>query len=76
MLDDLRQTMSSYGDNPTNAAGKTGSAEVDNGEEVIGWTCAVNEQVALSVMMENTKKEGSSLYVQPIAARMLEAISE
>lgn len=76
LLDDLRQTMSSYGDNPTNAAGKTGSAEVDNGEEVIGWTCAVNEQVALSVMMENTKKEGSSLYVQPIAARMLEAISE
>ena len=76
LLDDLRQTMSSYGDNPTNAAGKTGSAEVDNGEEVIGWTCAVNEQVALSVMMENTKEEGSSLYVQPIAARMLEAISE
>lgn len=76
LLDDLRQTMSSYGDNPTNAAGKTGSAEVDNGAEVIGWTCAVNEQVALSVMMENTKEEGSSLYVQPIAARMLEAISE
>ena len=76
LLEDLRQTMSSYGDNPTNAAGKTGSAEVDNGAEVIGWTCAVNEQAALTVMMENTKEEGSSLYVQPIAAQMLEAISE
>lgn len=76
LLEDLRQTMSSYGDNPTNAAGKTGSAEVDNGVEVIGWTCAVNEQAALTVMMENTKEEGSSLYVQPIAAQMLEAISE
>ena len=76
LLEDLRQTMSSYGDNPTDAAGKTGSAEVDNGAEVIGWTCAVNEQAALTVMMENTKEEGSSLYVQPIAAQMLEAISE
>ena len=76
LLEDLRQTMSSYGDNPTSAAGKTGSAEVDNGAEVIGWTCAVNEQAALTVMMENTKEEGSSLYVQPIAAQMLEAISE
>lgn len=76
MLEDLRKTMDSYGENATNAAGKTGSAEVDNGKEVIGWTCAVNDQVALTVMMENTKEEGSSLYVEPIAEKILENITK
>lgn len=73
---DLQETMDHYGTNATHAAGKTGSAEVNEGKEVIGWTCAVNDQVALTVMMENTKDKGSSIYVEPIAEKILEAIAK
>ncbi|WP_075876869.1 penicillin-binding transpeptidase domain-containing protein [Merdibacter massiliensis] len=73
---DLQETMDHYGTNATHAAGKTGSAEVNEGKEVIGWTCAVNDQVALTVMMENTKDKGSSIYVEPIAEKILEAITK
>lgn len=73
---DLQETMDHYGTNATHAAGKTGSAEVNEGKEVIGWTCAVNDQVALTVMMENTKDKGSSIYVEPIAEKILESITK
>lgn len=68
---DLQATMNHYGSNPTNAAGKTGTAEIDNGKETIGWVSAVNENIAITMMVDKTKDKGYSQYVLPKVQKIL-----
>ena len=68
---DLQATMNHYGSNPTNAAGKTGTAEIDNGKETIGWVSAVNENIAITMMVDKTKDKGYSHYVLPKVQKIL-----
>lgn len=65
VFEDLQASMSGYGDNPTNAAGKTGTAQVNHGEQEIGWLSAVNDDIAVTVMIDDTKDIGESHYVIP-----------
>lgn len=71
---DLQATMNHYGSNPTNAAGKTGTAEVDNGKETIGWVSAVNEDIAITMMVDKTKDKGYSHYVLPKVQEILKEV--
>lgn len=68
---DLQAAMSGYGDNPTNAAGKTGTAQVNNGKQEIGWLSAVNDKIAVTVMIDDTKDIGESHYVIPKVQHIL-----
>lgn len=72
MFTNLKDAMNSYGTNPTNAGGKTGTAQIKEGKEEIGWLCAVNDDVAVTVMIDNTKEIGQSHYVIPKAQAILE----
>lgn len=65
IMSDLQAAMAGYGDNPTNAGGKTGTAQVNNGDQEIGWMCAVNDHIAVTVMIDDTKEIGQSHYVIP-----------
>ena len=65
MFTNLKDAMDSYGDNPTNAGGKTSTAQVKEGKEEIGWLCAVNDDIAVTVMIDDTKEIGQSHYVIP-----------
>lgn len=68
---DLQAAMSGYGDNPTNAAGKTGTAQVNDGKQEIGWLSAVNDKIAVTVMIDDTKDIGESHYVIPKVQHIL-----
>lgn len=75
MMEDLQATMSNYsGGNPTNAGGKTGTAQVANGEQEIGWMCAVNDNLAVTIMIDDTKNIGQSHYVIPKVKAVLNAL--
>ena len=52
-------------------AGKTGTAEIDNGKETIGWVSAVNENIAITMMVDKTKDKGYSQYVLPKVQKIL-----
>lgn len=70
---DLQKTMDYFGDNPTHAAGKTGTAQVKKGEQEIGWLCAVNDNISLTLMIDDTKDLGESHYVIPKVQSILAA---
>lgn len=72
MFTNLKDAMNYYGANPTNAGGKTGTAQIKEGKEEIGWLCAVNDDIAVTVMIDNTKEIGQSHYVIPKAQTILE----
>lgn len=71
IFDDLKASMDSFGANPTGAAGKTGTAQIKQGEEEIDWICTVNDRYAMSIMVDNTKDIGQSHYVIPKAKNVL-----
>ena len=73
IFDDLKQTMDSFGANPSNAAGKTGTAQIKEGDEEIGWICTVNDHYAMTIMVDDTKEIGQSHYVIPKAQAILAA---
>lgn len=66
IMSDLVATMSSYsGGNPTNAGGKSGTAQVNHGKQEIGWMVGINDKYAVTVMIDDTKNNGESHYVIP-----------
>lgn len=66
IMSDLVATMNTYsGGNPTNAGGKTGTAQVNHGEQEIGWMVGINDKYAVTVMIDDTKNNGESHYVIP-----------
>lgn len=71
---DLQASMSGYGNNPTKAAGKTGTAQVNHGEQEIGWLSAVNDNIAVTVMIDDTKDIGESHYVIPKVQSILNEV--
>lgn len=71
IFEDLKQTMDSYGVNPSGAAGKTGTAQIKHGEQEIGWICSINDRYAMSIMVDDTKEIGQSHYVIPKAQAIL-----
>lgn len=73
---DLQAAMNSYGDNPTKAGGKTGTAQVNNNKQEIGWICAVNDHVAVTMMVDDTKDIGESHYVIPKMQKILTALQK
>lgn len=74
VFEDLQASMSGYGDNPTKAAGKTGTAQVNHGEQEIGWLSAVNDNIAVTVMIDDTKDIGESHYVIPKVQSILNEV--
>ncbi len=74
VFEDLQASMSGYGDNPTNAAGKTGTAQVNHGEQEIGWLSAVNDNIAVTIMIDDTKEIGESHYVIPKVQSILNEV--
>lgn len=75
VMEDLIATMNSFsGGNPTNAGGKTGTAQIKNGDEEIGWMVGINENYAVTVMIDDTKNNGESHYVIPKVKSILNAL--
>ena len=56
--------MNVYGDNPTNAGAKTGTAEV--GDTEIGWITGIRDDIAITFMVDNTIDKGGSAYNMPM----------
>lgn len=69
---DLIKAMNVYGDNPTNAGAKTGTAEVGNSE--IGWITGIRDDIAITFMVDNTKDKGGSAYNMPMLINALKEI--
>lgn len=65
VFNDLQKTMDYYGENPTHAAGKTGTAQAKNGKQEIGWLCAINDKISITLMIDDTKNIGESRYIIP-----------
>lgn len=66
IMNDLVATMNTYsGGNPTNSGGKSGTAQVNHGQQEIGWMVGINDKYAVTVMIDNTKDNGESHYVIP-----------
>lgn len=64
MKKNLLASYAQFGENPANAGGKTGTAEV--GKKEIGWLCSMNEQYSITLMVDNAEDKGGSLYVVPL----------
>lgn len=71
----LVEAMNSYGPNPSNAAGKTGTAEVIKGVQEIGWICGLRDDVSAVIMVDNTIDNGESHYVIPKMQAFLNALN-
>lgn len=69
---DLIKAMNAYGDNPTNAGAKTGTAEV--GDTEIGWITGIRDDIAITFMVDNTKDRGGSAYNMPMLVNALKEI--
>lgn len=75
VMEDLIATMNSFsGGNPTNAGGKTGTAQIKNGDQEIGWMVGINENYAVTVMIDDTKDNGESHYVIPKVKNILSTL--
>lgn len=72
MKKDLLASYAQFGENPANAGGKTGTAQV--GEKEIGWLCSMNKQYAITLMVDNAEDKGGSLYVVPLMQHLWNAL--
>lgn len=75
MYNVLVGSMNSYGANPTNSAGKTGTAEVVKGKQEIGWISGLNDTISATIMVDNTIDNGQSHYVIPKMQAFLNALN-
>lgn len=69
MRDDLIQAMNKYGANPTKAGAKTGTAEI--GDKEIGWITGIRDDIALTIMIDDTSTRGGSAYNIPLLQQVL-----
>lgn len=72
MKKDLVASYAQFGENPANAGGKTGTAEV--GEKEIGWLCSMNEHYAITLMVDQAEDKGGSTYVVPLMQNLWKSL--
>lgn len=72
MKKDLLAAYAQFGENPANAGGKTGTAEV--GEKEIGWLCSMNEHYSITLMVDNAEDKGGSTYVVPLMQNLWKSL--
>lgn len=74
MQKDLIASYAQFGENPANAGGKTGTAEV--GDKEIGWLCSINQDYAITLMVDHTEDVGGSKYVVPLMQSLWRSLLE
>lgn len=58
------------GENPTKAAGKTGTAQV-GGTNEIGWISAIRDDIAITLMVDHVEDKGESSYIIPMMQQLM-----
>lgn len=72
IYEDLIKTYDIFNNNPSHAGAKTGTAQVGNTE--IGWICGIRNDLALTIMIDDTSTRGGSAYNVPLLQNLFKQI--